>query len=34
MTAEPVALDDLLATRDRMIRELQSTLDANERSFC
>jgi predicted nucleotidyltransferase component of viral defense system len=33
MTTEPVALNDLLATRDRMMRELQSTLDANERRF-
>jgi hypothetical protein len=33
MTAEPVALDDLLDTRDRMMRELQMTLDANERRF-
>ena len=33
MTTEPVALNDLLATRYRMMRELQSTLDANERRF-
>jgi predicted nucleotidyltransferase component of viral defense system len=33
MTAEPVALDDLLATRERLMHELQSTLDANERRF-
>ena len=33
MTAEPVALDDLLDTRDRMMRELQRTLDPNERRF-
>jgi len=33
MTAEPVPLDDLLATRERMIRDLQSMLDANERQF-
>jgi hypothetical protein len=33
MTTEPVALDDLLATRERMMRELQGTLDANERRF-
>ena len=33
MTTEPVALNDLLATRDRMMRELQTGLDANERRF-
>lgn len=33
MTAEPVPLADLLATREKMIRDLQSTLDANERQF-
>jgi len=33
MTTEPVALNDLLATRDRMMRELRRTLDANERRF-
>jgi predicted nucleotidyltransferase component of viral defense system len=33
MTAEPVPLHDLLATRERMIRDLQSMLDANERQF-
>ena len=33
MTKEPVALNDLLTTRDRMVRELQSALDANERRF-
>jgi predicted nucleotidyltransferase component of viral defense system len=33
MTAEPVALDALLDTRDRMTRELQRTLDPNERRF-
>lgn len=33
MTAEPVPLDDLLATRERMVRDLQSALDANERQF-
>jgi predicted nucleotidyltransferase component of viral defense system len=33
MTAEPVPLDDLLATRERMIRDVQSMLDANERQF-
>jgi len=33
MTREPVALDDLLQARDRMMSELQSTLDANERRF-
>jgi hypothetical protein len=33
MTAEPVALDDLLVTREKMIRDLQDTLDANERRF-
>jgi predicted nucleotidyltransferase component of viral defense system len=33
MTTEPVALNDLLAARDRMVRELQGTLDANERRF-
>jgi predicted nucleotidyltransferase component of viral defense system len=33
MTAEPVALDELIATRNRLIRELQQGLDANERKF-
>lgn len=33
MTAEPVPLDDLLATREQMVRDLQSTLDTNERRF-
>jgi hypothetical protein len=33
MTTEPVALDELLVTRDRMMRELQSTLDTDERRF-
>jgi predicted nucleotidyltransferase component of viral defense system len=33
MTAEPVPLVDLLAIRERMIRDLQGTLDANERKF-
>jgi predicted nucleotidyltransferase component of viral defense system len=33
MTAEPVELEDLLATRERMVRELQQNLDANERRF-
>jgi len=33
MTTEPVALEELLATRERMLRELQQGLDANERQF-
>ena len=33
MTTEPVELDALLAARERMVQELQSSLDANERSF-
>ncbi|MFO1293512.1 MAG: nucleotidyl transferase AbiEii/AbiGii toxin family protein [Rubrivivax sp.] len=33
MTAEPVPLDDLLATREKMIRDLQRALDAKERQF-
>lgn len=33
MTTEPVSLQDLLATRAKMIRDLQSTLEANERQF-
>lgn len=33
LTTEPVALDDLLVARDRMMRELQGALDANERRF-
>lgn len=33
MTAEPVDLDILLAVRERMIRELQQGLDADERRF-
>jgi hypothetical protein len=33
MTAEPVSLGDLLATRERLARELQQGLDDNERRF-
>lgn len=33
MTTEPVALVDLLAARDRMVRELREGLDADERRF-
>lgn len=33
MTAEPVPLDALLAARERLARELQQGLDANERRF-
>jgi len=33
MTAEPVPLDALLAARERMLRELQQGLDADERRF-
>ena len=33
MTAEPVPLDALLATRERLLRELQEGLDENERRF-
>ena len=33
MTTEPVALEDLLAARERMLRELQQGLDTNEREF-
>lgn len=33
MTTEPVELKGLLATRERMIAELQAGLDANEREF-
>jgi len=33
MTAEPVPLDALLATRERLVRELQQGLDDNERRF-
>ena len=33
MTTEPVDLDALLAARERMVRELQSGLDADERRF-
>jgi predicted nucleotidyltransferase component of viral defense system len=33
MTAEPVPLADLLATREKMMRDLQSTLDKSERQF-
>lgn len=33
MTAEPVPLDALLATRERLVRELQQGLDENERRF-
>lgn len=33
MTAEPVALEELLAARERMLHELQQGLDADERRF-
>jgi hypothetical protein len=33
MTAEPVELDALLSVRERMISDLQTGLDANERGF-
>ncbi len=33
MTAEPVSIDALLATRERLVRELQQGLDDNERCF-
>jgi Nucleotidyl transferase AbiEii toxin, Type IV TA system len=33
MTAEPVEIDALLAARDRMMRELQQGLSADERRF-
>ena len=33
MTTEPVDLDALLAARERMVRELQTDLDADERRF-
>jgi predicted nucleotidyltransferase component of viral defense system len=33
MTTDPVELPELLATRERMMRELQSGLDAEERRF-
>ncbi|MGH9411718.1 MAG: nucleotidyl transferase AbiEii/AbiGii toxin family protein [Vicinamibacterales bacterium] len=33
MTTEPVTLDALLETRERLFRELPATLDANEREF-
>ncbi|MBV8036372.1 nucleotidyl transferase AbiEii/AbiGii toxin family protein [Roseateles sp.] len=33
MTTEPVSLDALLAARERLVRELQQGLDANERRF-
>ncbi|MDR3087481.1 MAG: nucleotidyl transferase AbiEii/AbiGii toxin family protein [Azoarcus sp.] len=33
MTAEPVELSQLLAARERMVHELQSGLDTNERRF-
>jgi hypothetical protein len=33
MTAEPIALSDLLAARERLAHELQTGLDANERQF-
>lgn len=33
MTAEPVPLDALLATRERMVREIQQGLDEDERCF-
>ena len=33
MTTEPVALDSLLAVRDRLFAELPAALDANERQF-
>lgn len=33
MTAEPVELNVLLSTRERLFAELQSGLDINERNF-
>ncbi|MGH8729090.1 MAG: hypothetical protein ACREV9_13275 [Burkholderiales bacterium] len=33
MTAEPVELEALLAARERMVAELQTGLDADEREF-
>jgi len=33
ITAEPVALNKLLAARERMVRELQGGLDGDERRF-
>jgi predicted nucleotidyltransferase component of viral defense system len=33
MTAEPVALSELIATRERLFREIQRGLDSNERKF-
>ncbi len=33
MTSEPVALDDLLSARERMIAELHANLDAAEKAF-
>lgn len=33
MTTEPVAIEDLLAARERMVQELQTGLDASERDF-
>jgi predicted nucleotidyltransferase component of viral defense system len=33
MSSEPIALSDLLAVRERLVRELQTGLDANERQF-
>jgi hypothetical protein len=33
MTAEPVELSELIATRERLIHELQHGLDADERKF-
>lgn len=33
MTTEPVELDALLSARERMVQELQSSLDADERRF-
>ncbi|MHB1667744.1 nucleotidyl transferase AbiEii/AbiGii toxin family protein [Thiomonas sp.] len=33
MTTDPVELPELLATRERMVHELQAGLDANERRF-
>lgn len=33
MTAEPVSIDALLATRERLVHELQEGLDENERHF-
>jgi hypothetical protein len=33
MTAEPVELSELIAARERLIRELQQGLDSDERKF-